>query len=233
MRVLRALMFGFAVTGACVLVLAGCTTGGASSGIEGTWLVTYDSPIEYDTDEYADAQIFEFSDSEIEMIFYLDTEQVMGQRGTYTTSGDTLSLAFDEWWNSDTLSWESDDDAIDLTFSRSGDTLSITPPGETQPVDLAKTSFGMRSELAGNWYGTGAISGDTLELQSDCEFAYLDDVLPVQMGTWSASADYICSVDKLSGWKGYLNPYALQDSGSTLVIDVDGGGQQTYGDTVP
>jgi hypothetical protein len=215
----------------CVLALAGCTTDSAP-GLDGTWLITYESPIEYDPDTgaSADAQIFTFAGSEVEMIFYLETEQVFGQRGTYTASEGTLSLTLDEWWDSFALSWESDDDAVDLTYSLGGDTLSITPPGETQGVDLARTSFTVRSELAGTWYGTGEIADETLEARSDGDFYYMDGELLVQSGIWDASAGYIRSVDTLVGYRGYLSPYELRDSGSTLVTGIEGD-QQTYTDT--
>jgi hypothetical protein len=55
----------------------------------------------------------------------------------------------------------------------------------------------------------------------------------IQWGPWDATAAYIRSADTSAGYMGYLNPYELQSSGSTLVVDIDSGGQQTYSDTAP
>jgi hypothetical protein len=233
------LSLGLAIAGTCALVLFGCSAAGGSGGeasLEGTWLVTHPEPIVYDPDAdnpLTDAQIFVFSGSEVELVFYYDTEQVMGQRGVYTVSADTLVMTFDEWWNPGSLDWTTDDDGATLAFSLNGGTLSITPPGETEGVALTKTSFSVRPELVGTWYGEESIAGSEMGLAGTGEFAYFSGDVIAQSGSWSATGSYIRSVDDSVGSMGYLNPYQLQDGGARLVIDVDGGTTQTYVDTPP
>ncbi len=241
------LSIGLAIAGACLLALFGCSAAGGSGGeasLEGTWLVTHSEPIGYDPDtpdKVTDAQIFVFSGSEVEMVFYYDTEQVMGQRGVYTVSGDTLVMTFDEWWD-DTGEvpphWAPDDDSASLAFSLNGDTLSITPPGETEGVALTKTTFSVRPELVGTWYGIESVADKTMELLGTGELNYYTSGspdTPEQEGPWAASDSYIRSGNTVSVSMEYLNPYSLSllDSGSTLEIEVDGGTTQTYVDTSP
>lgn len=184
---------GLAIAGACLLALFGCSAAGGSGGeasLEGTWLVTHSEPIVYDPDAanpLTDAQIFVFSGSEVELVFYYDTEQVMGQRGVYTVSGDTLVMTFDEWWNPGSLDWTTDDDGASLAFSLNGDTLSITPPGETEGVALTKTTFSVRPELVATWYGEGSVAGSEMEFFGTGEFDYFSGELLVQTGSWSAT----------------------------------------------
>ncbi len=77
-----------------VLALMGCSAAGGSGGnaggatgggLEGSGLVSYTDPIQYDPVDptsTTDTRIFEFTSSEVELVFYIETAQVMGQRGT-------------------------------------------------------------------------------------------------------------------------------------------------------
>ncbi len=144
-----------------------------------------------------------------------------------------MTMAFDEWWDPVVEDWTTNDDGISLSFSASGDTLAIVPPGETEAIDLAKVVFSIPPELAKTWYGTGQAFGVTMDLAGTGELTYYDGDQLLQSGPWDASEGYLRSVDQLSESSvGYLNPYTLQDGDveSTLIVDIEEGGQLTYSD---
>ncbi len=171
------------------LILAGCTSSSSSGeeteeetgtfSIDGTWYKSWTSPYKFGAypTNYCDAMIAEFSGSSCKLVFYADTQQVYGLKGTFTRTGTTsgtVTYSFTEEWDSTNRTW------VGYPFSQ---TQAYTADSATSfsGVDwagvkqtYAKLAFSRPASFTGIWGGSADFDGS----ESD----------PAMNITWSAAA---------------------------------------------
>ncbi len=147
------------------------TAGVTASQLAGTWLATFETLYEYDEGSYADTMIMDFSDNNYALIFYRDTVQNGGNRGTFALSGSTITLNVADDWNGEEY-WVSGTGSYPLPFGLSGSVLTVTGPGG-QVIPLAKTAFSRPAALVGYWeYANGMTL--SMDLAADGTYTYED-----------------------------------------------------------
>ena len=232
-------------------VLAGCGDDAAgteitASDLEGSWLKVWTAePYEYSPGDYADALVFDFSETEARAVFYLETVQVGGFTGYYTIGDDEITIGVTRTWNEDNElidpeggdgypEWNDSDETYVFPFTFAAGGLSITTPNE-DVIDLEKTAFSTIEEMALTWVSDD-VNGDLLVLAPEddyYEFEWTGENWN-GYGTWEASggtSGYIRTVVDYIGvmgddiaysplsW-GFLHPYVLDTGSGTLTVTI-------------
>ncbi len=177
-----------------------------------------------------DAVLLAVASSNYEIIFFYNTEQAFGVRGTLSISGESLVLNTTQEWDN-TNYWQSDPSSDSIPFTLSGTTLSITPPDETVPIALTKTAFSSPSSLFGTW--ETADSSQTFVLD-DSGYQYTSTAYGNESGNeWSISGTtngYFANTTLLRNSTSvniaYLTPYTL--SADNLILTYPDVGPVTF-----
>ena len=126
--------------------------------VKGTWIKVWEGdPYAYSETGEADTLIFDIGDSDIQAVFYLETAQVGGFKGTYSITDDEIIVSVTETWNEDfdwidgnVPKWNAEIDEYSFPFTTGSGSLSITGSDETV-IEMDKISFSIQPELTGYW----------------------------------------------------------------------------------
>lgn len=179
-------------------------------------------------DVIADAAVFEVNESSYEFIFYKDTEQVFGSRGTLNPMGIKIIISFTETWDA-TNFWQADSGSEWVDYDLSETELTLDGPGGE--LTLNQTSFSQPTDLHGVWASQSTpVQIVAAGEDGNYEF-YADDLLyEPETGIWDASATHFRSVTT-QRWNeeqseflpvdiSYLTPYTL--TSATLTMEYPG-----------
>ncbi|MDX9800730.1 MAG: hypothetical protein RBT69_05265 [Spirochaetia bacterium] len=204
--------------------------GDEDANLTGIWFVQWDSenPYQYTevAENLADAFILEIGETDIKAVFYLNSEQVGGFKGTYAVNGDEIVVDVSHTWNDEDYWLETEEETVDnLTYSLNGSNLLVTgqDPLETI-IEMGKKVFSVKPEysVAWQWLSDGESSPMQLELNSDgtCN-NYSGDAITLS-GIWDASDDFlrITSTEGDEEIYGYL--FNFYESGSSVLLSLSG-----------
>jgi len=198
----------------CFSLLSSCDSSAGDDDAEatgdslaGTWLKVFASPyFDYDgasSANVAESMVMENGESTYSLIFYYDTMQVGGNRGTYTLASGKMKCAVTHEWN-DKQSWvaAAPNTTMEFPYTVSGETATLTAGGAQ--LVLTKTVFAKHTGFPGTWTsGT-----ESMAFASDGTFTWTDtapDPDDTQSGTWDVSGTT----------SGYLRTVATTINGST------------------
>ena len=189
----------------------------SAEDLEGTWIKTFDTPVEYDEGLETDAVIISFSGSEYEMIFYYLTEQNGGVRGSYGISEAAITLTVSESWDDNTY-WDSDTGEYSAEYNPAGQNLAANigyPDAES--VEFSPIVFTIPDELADVWKNEESANyAIEMPLDPDGTYSYYEDQgdsLYEEGGTWDATDELLRAVTTTRNDTdvsiGFLHPYSL------------------------
>ncbi len=194
--------------------------------LEGSWLAFPAAPYAYDEGSTADALLFEFSGSAHKLVFYSDTAQVGGTRGTFSVSDGVITFATTQDW-SDTDFWVASSGSFSMPYTCDGSTLVIDGPDGK--ATLIKRTFARPASLVGAWFDMDTGNAH-VTLNADGTYAYDDPEPYAETGTWDAIPSHLRSetvtMEGVPGVKGSLTAYALEGGALTLVYPAPTGAVQ-------
>ncbi len=218
---------------ACLSLFSSCdsATGdddadGTGDSLGGTWLKVFPSPyFDYDgtsSAAVAESMVMEIGESAYSMVFYYDTVQVGGNRGTYTLAGGKMKCAVTHEWN-DKQYWvaAAPNTVMEFPYTVSGETATLT--AGSQQIALTKTVFAKHSGFPGTW-NSGT---ETMTFASDGTFTWTDtapDPDDTQSGTWDVSGTtsgflrtVATAINGSAASYGSLSPYVVK---SATTVDI-------------
>ncbi|MCP5514185.1 MAG: hypothetical protein H7A26_01835 [Spirochaetales bacterium] len=227
---------------------SGCNSDTASDGggitagdVIGTWIKVWEGdPYQLPSGTDADTLIFDIGESELEAVFYQNTEQVGGFRGTYEISDDEIVVSVTHTWNEGydwneggLPVWEIPDEPQEykIPASPGSSTLAITDFNE-EVIEMDKITFS-RPEIFTNpeensngW--EEEYDGHRLFFDNEEVGSYSYDMNPGgdidRIGTWDASGTeegYIRTVIEVY-YDGESEPYAGLEFGFLAPYTFDG-----------
>ena len=172
---LRTVMLFFLVFPALSLPFLGCSAaggggsggGGGGSGEEvsdlsGIWLTVFRAPyFDYDgpaSSNVAESMVMEVADVNYQLIFYYDTLQVGGNKGTFTVQDGKMLCTVTGEWNS-VNSWAappSDATSLEIAYSLSGATVTLARPKARRSCWKRPTSPGPSASWATGQHRAGS-----------------------------------------------------------------------------
>ncbi|KGE71525.1 hypothetical protein [Spirochaeta lutea] len=183
----------------------------------------------------ADAMILEVEQTQYQVVFFKETQQVYGIKGSYTLSGQNLVLAQTHEWD-DQLFWQAEASSETVPISLESASLTMTPPEDSVEITLTKTVFSTEETLAGSWKTQDG--SEALVLHADGTYAYTSDENGSETGTgWMVSGDtsglfWNTTTSRDSGegfvdvYIDYLTPYRISEG--NLVLTYPGSGDTTF-----
>ncbi|MDX9801731.1 MAG: hypothetical protein RBT69_10390, partial [Spirochaetia bacterium] len=225
----------FLLTG---LFYTGCDSSGGGGGsitakdVIGTWIKVWnaETPFELPSGTEADALIFDIGESDLQAVFYQNTEQVGGFKGTYAISDDEIVVTATHTWNEDWSVqeefpvWEPSSEKYRFPAAPGSSGLTITISDDS--ITMEKITFGKPTVLSdpeNGWVESGDglyylhfyPEGDFVPEHVGCNYHY-EEGNNWKNGTWDASGTAegyirtVITVDNLLrvqiNW-GFLNQY--------------------------
>ncbi len=249
------LMLIFSILILTGVFFSGCNSdttsdGGITAGdVIGTWIKVWDGDsYQLPSGTEADTLIFDIGESDLEAVFYLNTEQVGGFKGTYSISDDEIVVSVTHTWNenwdlgdSGDPVWNEESDEYVFPFTPGSNTLAVTDSYE-EVIVMDKITFGKPDFLSDPPYGW--FYGDSLYLyfraEDEIPYTYNEPGNGIREGTWDASgteSGYIRTVvtsysigdtaPYLNLNWGFLNPYSYY-KGEGIQLDIE----MYYGDGI-
>ncbi|RQV92946.1 MAG: hypothetical protein EH224_13735 [Calditrichaeota bacterium] len=172
------------------------------------------------TAEQPFALLLEVEGSNFLRVVYENTEQVEGQRGTFSISGNTMTVNVTEnWGNND---WYPYTETMSVEVTLSGNTLTMPHPEyDEETITLTKTEFSNPANLTGIWF-----DGEyNMELNDNGAYVHAESIPTEEsIGNWSASANMFRAVEtEYVGNDGYIEYLYYYDlAGATLTLSWPG-----------
>jgi hypothetical protein len=144
----------------------------AVSDLTGIWLNVFDTPFTYEEGHSADAMMVEFSGTTHTMLFFSETYQNGGNKGSFTATATQINASPTHTWNRENY-WVVDTVPFGFPYSLSGSVLTLTAPDQSQ-IPLTKTSFSRPVGLVGTWEGfrttiSGSMIGPSAAMEPEPE----------------------------------------------------------------
>lgn len=213
-----------------LVLLVSCDSSSSSGGtatpseLEGSWYTSGGNAGEH----YA--VLVTLADTDFERIVFEekpdDMIQSEGGRGTYTVSGDELTVSITEEWDEDGQMWaDTISTDYDITYSIDGSTLTMDIPGAGE-ITLTKNNFVAVAALAGTTWNTAG-EPDELVLNTDGTYTYTYGSGPdydyTASGTWEATSTLLRTITtEQDGGQLYVdNLYQYTLEGGYLILSWD------------